>query len=40
MVADVLDGLKAKGAEGNGEVEAQVRQRVKALCDRFPIYEG
>ncbi|MEA3538663.1 serine hydroxymethyltransferase [Sphingosinicella sp.] len=40
MIADVLDGLAANGAEGNGAVEADVRARVKALCDRFPIYPG
>jgi glycine hydroxymethyltransferase len=38
MIADVLDGLKADGHEGNAGVEAQVRQRVRALCERFPIY--
>ncbi len=40
MVADVLDGLKQNGVEGNGEVEKAVNQRVRALCARFPIYEG
>src|SRR3546814_3771566 len=40
MIADVLDGLAANGAEGNGAVEAEVRARVKALCDRLPIYPG
>jgi len=40
MVADVLDGLKTNGHEGNAEVEAQVNQRVRALCARFPIYQG
>ncbi|MBW7947141.1 MAG: serine hydroxymethyltransferase [Sphingomonadaceae bacterium] len=40
MIADVLDGLAANGHEGNGTVEADVRARVKALCDRFPIYPG
>jgi glycine hydroxymethyltransferase len=38
MVADVLDGLKANGEEGNGAVEAAVKARVRALCARFPIY--
>jgi glycine hydroxymethyltransferase len=38
MVADVLDGLKANGHEGNGAVEAEVKTRVRALCARFPIY--
>ena len=40
MIADVLDGLAANGEAGNGAVEADVRVRVKALCDRFPIYPG
>ena len=38
MIADVLDGLRQKGEHGDPEVEAAVRQRVEALCDRFPIY--
>jgi glycine hydroxymethyltransferase len=40
MIADVLDGLKANGHEGNGDVEAGVKARVRALCDRFPIYQS
>jgi glycine hydroxymethyltransferase len=38
MIADVLDGLAAHGAEGNTAVEAAVNVRVRALCKRFPIY--
>ena len=38
MIADVLDGLAANGAEGNAAVEAAVNVRVRALCARFPIY--
>jgi glycine hydroxymethyltransferase len=38
MIADVLEGLRAKGEHGDPAVEADVRQRVRALCDRFPIY--
>ncbi|MCS6987263.1 MAG: serine hydroxymethyltransferase [Sphingomonadaceae bacterium] len=38
MIADVLDGLAAHGPEGNGRVEAAVRDRVRALTRRFPIY--
>ena len=38
MVADVLDGLAANGAEGNAEVERKVNARVRELCARFPIY--
>ena len=40
MIADVLEGIRANGHEGNGAVEAEVRERVKALCARFPIYEA
>ncbi|HLL30288.1 MAG TPA: serine hydroxymethyltransferase [Allosphingosinicella sp.] len=39
MVADVLEGLRDKGEEGNGAVEAEVKQRVRELCGRFPIYQ-
>ena len=38
MVADVLDGLREKGEGGDATVEANVRERVRALCARFPIY--
>jgi len=36
MVADVLGGV-AKG--GDAAIEADVNQRVRALCARFPIYQ-
>jgi glycine hydroxymethyltransferase len=39
MVADVLEGLRDKGEEGDPCVEAEVRGRVRELCSRFPIYE-
>jgi glycine hydroxymethyltransferase len=39
MVADVLDGLKAKGEGGDADVEAAVNIRVRSLCARFPIYQ-
>ena len=38
MIADVLDGLRQKGEGGDPAVEASVRERVSALCARFPIY--
>ncbi|MBG51029.1 MAG: serine hydroxymethyltransferase [Alphaproteobacteria bacterium] len=38
LIAKVLDGLAANGADGNGDVETSVRQEVEALCGRFPIY--
>jgi glycine hydroxymethyltransferase len=38
MIADVLDGLRQRGEEGNGAVEAAVKERAFALTRRFPIY--
>lgn len=40
MVADVLEALRERGEAGDQAVEADVRQRVRALCARFPIYQG
>jgi glycine hydroxymethyltransferase len=39
MVADVLEGLRDKGEQGDPAVEAAVRRRVRELCARFPIYQ-
>jgi glycine hydroxymethyltransferase len=36
----VLDVLSQKGVEQDSLVEASVRERVKALVGRFPIYQG
>jgi glycine hydroxymethyltransferase len=38
LIIEVLDGLKANGEDNNGAVEAAVREKVKALTARFPIY--
>jgi len=38
MIIEVLDGLAANGDEGNSSVEASVKKRAIALCERFPIY--
>ena len=35
---EVLDGLKENGQEGNAAIEKSVREKVDALCKRFPIY--
>jgi glycine hydroxymethyltransferase len=37
LIGDVLDGLAAHPGD-NGAAELRVRQKVGALCDRFPIY--
>lgn len=38
MIAEVLDGLAKNGEEGNGAVEAKIKDEAMALCKRFPIY--
>ncbi len=38
LILAVVDGLKENGEEGNASVEAAVKERVRALTDRFPIY--
>ena len=38
MILEVLDGLAAKGDEGNSTVEKSVKQRAIELCERYPIY--
>ncbi|MGJ8570492.1 MAG: serine hydroxymethyltransferase [Hoeflea sp.] len=39
LILEVLDGLKAANAEeGNAQVEADVKAKVMALTDRFPLY--
>jgi len=37
MILEVLDGLSANPGD-NSAVERRVRERVRALCARFPIY--
>ncbi|MCB1346798.1 MAG: serine hydroxymethyltransferase, partial [Rhodobacteraceae bacterium] len=39
-IVEVVDGLAANGDAGNAAVEEAVRAKVKALCDRFPLYPG
>jgi glycine hydroxymethyltransferase len=39
MIVRVLDGLAANRAD-NSKVEGEVREEVRALCKRFPIYGG
>ena len=39
-IVEVVDGLAANGPDDNAEVEARVAGEVKALCARFPLYEG
>jgi glycine hydroxymethyltransferase len=39
-IVEVVDGLAAHGEGGNGAVEASVKAKVEALCEKFPIYPG
>jgi glycine hydroxymethyltransferase len=40
MIAEVLDVLSQKNVDEDSLVEAAVREKVKTLLDRFPIYQG
>jgi glycine hydroxymethyltransferase len=37
-LAEVVDGLRKNGDDGDGQIEAHIREKVKALTARFPIY--
>jgi len=39
LIVEVVDGLSTNGADGNGAIEAAVKEKATALCHRFPIYE-
>jgi glycine hydroxymethyltransferase len=40
LIAEVLDALAHRNADEDAEAEASVRDKVKRLVQRFPIYEG
>ena len=40
MIADVVRGLEKNGEDGDAQVEENVKRRVTALCERFPVYPG
>ncbi len=40
LIAEVVEGLRKNGEEGDAQVEASVLARVEELCGRFPIYQG
>jgi glycine hydroxymethyltransferase len=39
-IVEVVDGLAANGEDGNSDVEASVKARVEAMCEKFPMYPG
>jgi glycine hydroxymethyltransferase len=40
LIVEVLDALSQNGTEADPQVEAAVRDKVKRLVARFPIYQG
>jgi len=40
LIAEVINGLRRNGDEGDAQVEESVRRRVSELCEAFPIYRG
>jgi glycine hydroxymethyltransferase len=40
LIAEVLEGMRKNGDEGDAQVEDSVRSRVTELCDAFPVYPG
>ena len=38
LIVEVVDAVARNGEAGDAEVEASVRERVRQLCKRFPIY--
>jgi glycine hydroxymethyltransferase len=37
LIADILDGLKINGAEGNSDVEKIARAKALAICKKYPL---
>jgi glycine hydroxymethyltransferase len=40
LIVEVLDALSQKGVEEDAVTEAAVREKVRSLVSRFPIYNG
>ena len=40
LIAEVLEGMRKNGDEGDAQVEDSVRRRVTELCEAFPVYPG
>jgi glycine hydroxymethyltransferase len=40
MIAEVLDALSRNKSDAEPAAEASVRDKVKRLTDRFPIYQN
>jgi len=40
LILEVVDGLAANGEDGNADTEKAVKEKVRKLCQRFPIYDN
>ncbi len=40
LIAEVVEGMRRNGDEGDAQVEESVRRRVSELCEAFPVYPG
>ena len=40
LIAEVVEGMRRNGEEGDAQVEESVRRRVAELCEAFPVYPG
>ncbi|MGC1270246.1 MAG: serine hydroxymethyltransferase [Croceibacterium sp.] len=40
LIAEVVEGMRRNGDEGDAQVEESVRRRVAELCEAFPVYPG
>ena len=40
LIAEVLEGMRKNGDDGDAQVEESVRRRVGELCEAFPVYPG
>ncbi|MCE1236950.1 MAG: serine hydroxymethyltransferase [Hyphomicrobiales bacterium] len=38
MIGEVVNGIMKNGPDGDGQVEARIKEQATALCRRFPIY--
>jgi glycine hydroxymethyltransferase len=40
LIAEVIEGMRKNGDEGDAQIEESVRRRVTELCEAFPVYPG
>ena len=40
LIAEVLEGMRKNGDDGDAQVEESVRRRVSEMCEAFPVYPG